>query len=63
MGEQASTSTAGFKDYAMEALDIPSLTIEFAINSAPAPLREFEQIWARGKETLLTCAQWVIKSE
>ena len=63
MGKQASTSTAGFKDYAMEALGIPSLTIEFAINSAPAPLREFEQIWARGKETLLTCAQWVIKSE
>ncbi len=63
LGKQSTTSTAGFKDYAMMALGIPSLTIEFAINEAPAPMREYEQIWARGKETLLTTAQWVLTNQ
>ncbi len=63
LGNQASSSTAGFKDYAMMALGIPSLTIEFAINDAPAPMREYEQIWARGKNTLLTTAQWVLENQ
>lgn len=60
LGEQETTSTAGLKDYAIQALHTPSLTMEFALSDAPAPLSEFEQIWARGKHTLLISAQWVI---
>ena len=63
LGEQRTNSTAGFKDYAMQALGIPSLTIEFAIGSAPVKFSEFEQIWERGKLTLLTCAQWTLTQE
>ena len=53
------TSTAGLSDWTIQSLGIPSLTIEFAISTAPAPIREYEQIWARGKHTLLTSALWV----
>ncbi len=60
LGQQASNSTAGFKDYAMQAYDIPSLTIEFSQVDSPAPLSEFELTWARGKQTILTSAQWVL---
>lgn len=62
LGEQESTSTAGLKDYAIQSLQTPSLTIEFAIADAPAPLSEFEQIYERGKLTLLTSAQWILAS-
>ena len=62
LSQQTSKSTAGLKDYAMMALGIPSLTIEFAIEDAPAPLREYEQLWERGKLTLLTTAQWVLSN-
>ena len=60
LGKQASSSTAGFKDYAMQAYDIPSLTIEFSQVDSPAPLSEFELTWARGKHTILISAQWVL---
>ena len=60
LSQQTSKSTAGLKDYAMMALGIPSLTIEFAIEDSPAPMREYEQLWERGKLTLLTTAQWVL---
>ncbi len=63
LGEQVTNSTAGFKDYAMQTLGIPSLTIEFSMEDSPAPLSEFELTWARAKETLLTCAQWVLTQE
>lgn len=59
LGEQETSSTAGLKDYAIQGLHTPSLTMEFAIAEAPAPLSEFEQIWARGKHTMLISAQWV----
>jgi g-D-glutamyl-meso-diaminopimelate peptidase len=62
LGEQETTSTAGLKDYAIQSLQTPSLTIEFAIADAPAPLSEFEQIYERGKLTLLTSAQWILES-
>jgi g-D-glutamyl-meso-diaminopimelate peptidase len=61
LGEQDTTSTAGLKDYAIQGLKTPSLTMEFAISDAPAPLSEFEQIWARGKHTMLISAQWVLE--
>ncbi len=60
LGEQNSNSTAGLKDFAMSKLGIPSLTIEFALTPAPALFREYEQVWARAKNTLLISAQWVL---
>ena len=60
LSRQSSSSTAGFKDYAMQAFNIPSLTIEFSQVNSPAPFSEFELTWARGKNTLLISAQWVL---
>lgn len=61
LGSQSSTSTAGLKDYAISKLGIPSLTIEFGATDCPLTYREFENIWARGKDTLLTSALWVLE--
>ena len=60
LGEQLSNGTAGLKDYAIQTMQTPSLTIEFGLTDAPTPFSEFEQIWARGKHTLLMSAIWVL---
>ena len=61
LGEQETSSTAGLKDYAIQSLKTPSLTMEFAIADSPAPISEFEQIWVRGKHTMLISAQWALE--
>lgn len=61
LGSQSAKSTAGLKDYAISKLGIPSLTIEFGATECPLSYREFENIWARGKDTLLTSALWVLE--
>ncbi|MGM9636742.1 MAG: M14 family zinc carboxypeptidase [Eubacteriales bacterium] len=61
LGSQSGTSTAGLKDYAISKLGIPALTIEFGATDCPLTYREFENIWARCKDTLLTSALWVLE--
>lgn len=61
LGQQVTNSTAGLKDYAIQALQTPSLTLEFAISDAPSPFSEFDQIWERGKHTMLLSTLWVLQ--
>ncbi|MGM9681049.1 MAG: M14 family zinc carboxypeptidase [Eubacteriales bacterium] len=61
LGIPAKGSTAGLKDYAISKLGIPALTIEFGTTDCPLTWREFENIWARCKDTLLTSALWVLE--
>lgn len=57
---QPGTSTAGLKDWAIQALKTPSLTIEFGAGISPLLLREFDQIWVRGRDMLSVCGEWVL---
>lgn len=59
LGSPGSTSTAGLKDYVVDKLGIPSLTIEFGTTECPLELREFHNIWERNRDILLTSALWV----
>lgn len=53
------TSFGGYKDWCIEDLDIPSLTIEVGCQTAPLHLREINAIFARNLRVLPTIAQWV----
>lgn len=52
---------AGYKDWAIDALEIPSLTIEIGCGSAPLELREIYSIFARNCGVLPAIAQWLQK--
>lgn len=60
LDDPGSTSVAGLKDYVMSKLETPSLTIEFGTEAAPGPLRDFNNIWARTKDTLVISADWLL---
>lgn len=62
VSRQPTSSTAGLKDWAIQTLKTPSLTIEFASDSAPVMQSEFDEIWARTRDLLSLCGQWVIES-
>lgn len=53
----SSLDPAGYKDWAISVLGIPSLTIEIGRDSSPVPPEQFEEIWKRNEyvweETLL----------
>ena len=53
----SSLDPAGYKDWAISVLGIPSLTIEIGRDSSPVPPKQFEEIWKRNEyvweETLL----------
>jgi len=55
---QPSESSAGLKDWAIDKLGIPSLTIEFGSFNNPLMEREFSNIWARGRDSLIISAYW-----
>lgn len=61
INRQPSSSTAGLKDWAIQTLKTPSLTIEFASTSAPVLQREFDQIWVRTRDMLSLCGLWTIE--
>lgn len=50
---------AGYKDWAIDSLGIPSLTIEIGSESAPLKLRELDAVFARNLQVLPLIAQWV----
>ena len=53
------TSHAGYKDWAIDELEIPSLTIEIGCQDAPLLARELYSIFARNRDILPALAQWV----
>lgn len=50
---------AGYKDWAMDALGIPSLTIEIGCEQAPLDERELASIFARNYRVLPAIARWL----
>lgn len=52
---------AGYKDWAMSDLQIPSLTVEIGCNAAPLAHREVYSIFARNCDVLKTVASWLTR--
>ena len=52
------TSFGGFKDWAIEKLGVPSLTIEIGQGNAPLPLCEFSHVWKKNKDVPLLVAEF-----
>lgn len=50
---------AGYKDWVMEELGIPSLTIEVGCEEAPLAEREIYSIFERNLEVLPAIAKWL----
>jgi len=51
----------GYKDWAIDALGIPSLTLEIGCQDTPLVLRELYPIFARNLSVLPELARWVQK--
>lgn len=56
---QSGLDAGGYKDWAMETLEIPSLTIEIGCGFCPLPKREIYSIFIRNIRVLPTISQWV----
>ena len=54
-----SGSCAGYKDWAMDELEIPSLTIEIGVGDSPLSLRECYSIFMRNQKILPAIADWL----
>jgi len=57
---QSTVDGAGYKDWAIEELEIPSLTIEIGCQDAPIVRRELEGVFARCYDLLPVIGSWVI---
>ncbi|MEG1560703.1 MAG: M14 family zinc carboxypeptidase [Clostridia bacterium] len=53
------SGSGGYKDWVMQELKIPSLTIEIGTRQCPLPLNEFSSIWLRCRLLLPTLADWI----
>ncbi len=53
------TDGAGYKDWAMDALGIPSLTIEIGCEEAPLAEREMASVFVRNYRLLPALARWL----
>lgn len=56
--DSTSVSGAGYKDWVMDALEIPSLTIEVGSDGSPVELREIYNIFVRNIPVLPEIAEW-----
>jgi D-alanyl-D-alanine dipeptidase/predicted small lipoprotein YifL len=56
---QSGLDAGGYKDWCMDALQIPSLTIEIGVNACPMPEREVHSLFARNLRVLPAIARWV----
>ena len=56
---QGGLDAGGYKDWCMDELQIPALTIEIGVNGAPVPERELYSIFVRNLRVLPTIARWV----
>lgn len=54
-----SGSCAGYKDWAMDELEIPSLTIEIGVGDSPLSLRECYSIFMRNQKIFPAIADWL----
>ena len=56
---QGGLDAGGYKDWCMDVLEIPSLTIEIGVNGCPVPEREIHSLFARNLRVLPAIARWV----
>lgn len=56
---QSTVDGAGYKDWVIEELEIPSLTLEIGCLNAPIARRELESIFARCYDLLPVISHWV----
>ncbi len=52
------SSFGGYKDWAIEKLSIPSLTIEIGHVKTPLPISEFPDIWRKNRDVPMIAAKW-----
>ncbi|HOV69732.1 MAG TPA: M14 family zinc carboxypeptidase, partial [Clostridia bacterium] len=52
-------NAGGYKDWAMDVMSIPSITIEVGTRDCPMPEIEFYSIFERNKNVLAAAARWV----
>ncbi len=57
--DSKSVDSGGYKDWAMESLGIPSLTIEVGCDDTPLALQEIPNVLYRNLSVLDTVARWV----
>ena len=50
---------AGYKDWVMDELGIPSITVEIGVDETPLALREIYSIFVRNYCTLPAIARWL----
>lgn len=55
----AGVDGAGYKDWAMDELGIPSITVEIGVGGAPLAPREIYSIFVRNLHTLPAIARWL----
>lgn len=56
----ATNGGGGYKDWAIETLGIPSLTIEIGSTPCPLFLREWPTVWERNKDVWKATANWAL---
>ena len=57
--ESSGVVGAGYKDWAIDVMAIPSLTIEIGCQDAPLTERECHSVFARNREVLFGISQWL----
>ncbi len=55
----AGLDAGGYKDWCMDVLEIPSLTIEMGCDACPLPKRELYSIFARNLRLMPTICRWI----
>lgn len=63
MEGSAGLAGGGYKDWAVDSLGIPSLTIEIGRGEAPLRAEEARDIWERNREVLPAIAAWLQERE
>ena len=59
--ESDGTNGAGFKDWAMDELEVPSITVEIGCMDSPLPERELFNVFARFQTIVPTVNAWLMR--
>ena len=62
VGGSDGTSGAGYKDWAMDALDIPSITVEIGSSQTPLARRDLYNTFARFENFIPAIEQWLAEN-
>ena len=62
-GNYQALDPAGYKDWAISKMGIPSLTIEIGTDTVPLPVEQFDDIWNKNKSVWEECIIDYAKSD